>query len=381
MYICKNIEAWKVCVILCCNYYNYVFMILSDRKTLDALIEGNMLQINSCKHQRSWEYYQKQYHRVFYVLLDVAKQKRYKTNSIFMPFMFIMRHSLELYLKNKIHNMSGTIPNNTHSITELYESSKIREGVFLQSFDIFECKSEGACWRYLDYKGNKYFEPGKSIEVFDICNSYCLLFGNDDFLIKDVGCKKLRWELTFHTDECYTLGQVATQYDLAITVVLEEIKIGRVLIHDIYLPLLFLLRHSLELKLKFSIMRLGNFLKGEDVSKAEQRHNVNKLYTVLFEKIEPLFSVINDSDLKEETKSLYTISETYKERIASLDANSYHFRFPKNNSGGDSNFVPKADCVSEILKLYYESDSFLCFILDVLSDVGALRNGDGIEEK
>lgn len=52
------------------------------------------------------------------------------------------------------------------------------------------------------------------------------------------------------------------------------------------------------------------------------------------------------------------------------------FRFPVDKNGDSYKFVPKTDCISEVLRLYRDSDSFLCFAVSVLSMEGVLAIGD-----
>lgn len=202
-------------------------MILEDKQLLYSLLKEKLLQINPQKHERTWEYYYEQYHKAFRVFLEIAKQKKYRTNRKYMPFLFMMRHSLELFLKEKISNTSTSWEQygTTHNLTDLYQTAKINEEEFFDFFDCLNCNSEGDCFRYLsDNKGNQYFIQGEEIKAFDACNYYCLFLDNDDSLTKGGIDKVLQWELTFHTKECSTLGVIGTQYDFAIRDILLAIQ-------------------------------------------------------------------------------------------------------------------------------------------------------------
>lgn len=354
-------------------------MILEDKQLLDSLLQENLLQISTNNHRRTWEYYYEQYHKAFRVLLEIAKQKRYQTNCKFMPFLFIMRHSLELFLKEKISNTSTPwrVYGKSHNMNDLYQIANINEEKFLEFFDCLNCNSEGDCFRYLlDKEGNQHFVLGEKIEAFDACNYYCLFLDNDNSLTKDGIDKMLQWELTFHTIECRTLGIIGTQYDFAIRDILLAIKSKQISINDVYLPLLFLLRHCLEIKLKFSIMNLGNVVNNTDRAKAHGTHSVKDLYDILANHTDGAIESITNPEFKKQSEDLRHVTEQYKDTIALLDANSFLFRFPKDRKGNNSNFIPRLNCVSEILKLYWESDLFLCFSVPVLSEAGVLSTGD-----
>lgn len=354
-------------------------MILEDKQLLDSLLQENLLQISTNNHRRTWEYYYEQYHKAFRVLLEIAKQKRYQTNCKFMPFLFIMRHSLELFLKEKISNTSTPwrVYGKSHNMNDLYQIANINEEKFLEFFDCLNCNSEGDCFRYLlDKEGNQHFVLGEKIEAFDACNYYCLFLDNDNSLTKDGIDKMLQWELTFHTIECRTLGIIGTQYDFAIRDILLAIKSKQISINDVYLPLLFLLRHCLEIKLKAAILDLGNVIAEEDRYEAYHTHSVRSLYDILYRFINVPIKTIEDPKFKEKSIRFQEVTEQYKDAIQSLDANSYIFRFPKDRKGNQSNFIPRLNSVSKILELYWESDQFLCSVIHVLFEAGVLNIGD-----
>lgn len=357
-----------------------ILMTEDERIELKSLLETDLLCIKKGKHQRKWDYYQKQYQRVFYLFLEIAQQNQYRTNCKFMPFMFMMRHSLELFLKTKISNTETPWEKygRTHNLSDLCQIADISDkDIFLDLFSCLKCNSEGDCWRYLsDKNGILHFCEGERIESFDACNYYCTLFDDNNSCAKDKSDKHLRWELTFHTRECSTLEIIGTQYDFAISDILLAIQSKLISINDVYLPLLFLLRHCLEIKLKAAILDLGDIVEEKDRRKAYDTHSVSSLYDILYKFIDDPIRTIEDSKLKEESIRFQKVTEQYKDAIQSLDANSYLFRFPKDRKGQESNFVPTKDCVSRIIHLYWESDSFLCFVVQILLQYGVLEIGD-----
>jgi hypothetical protein len=357
-------------------------MILEDKQLLYSLLEDNLLFIKEGNHKRTWEYYYEQYHKAFCALLEVAKQKKYKTNYKFMPFLFIMRHSLELYLKGQIANISNKAVPPSHNISDLYNMANINDGKFLESFACLQCDSDGACWRYLfDIDGNRYFDKGERIEAFDACNYYCLFLDNDNSLTKDGIDKMLQWELTFHIGECSYLGVLGTQYDSTIIDLLHAIKDKLLSINDVYVPMLFLIRHCLEIKFKAAIIELGDVVKKNDLKKIYNTHSVRLLCDMLSSYIDAAIELMDDSKLKKQSEDLRSVTKRYTNLITSLDANSFLFRFPKDRNGKNSNFVPKSNCISEILKLYWESDLFLCFAVPVLYEAGVLNIGNDKERE
>ena len=335
-------------------------MILERKLLLDTLKKENLLTISAKQHERTWEYYYKQYHKAFYIFLKIAKQKRYRTNRKCRPFLFIMRHSVELYLKNKIAQTANSKVLLKHNIKDLYREATISDNRFLQAFTCLNCDSEGDCWRYLlggEVAQSSIVDP---VEAFNACNYYCSVLSQDTSLAHHSTDKKLLNELTFHLRECGTLGLIGTQYDWAITDLLSSIKGKEISINDIYLPLLFLLRHSLEIKLKYALEVLSYRLTDKERRKI-MTHSVKTLYEILYLHISKDIDAITDVGFKDKTQELCDATEKYKDIISSLDANSFSFRFPIDKGGNKASFIPQPNDVANILSLYWDSDPFLCF--------------------
>lgn len=360
-------------------------MILGEiKELLDILRQNNQLLITKSNHKRSWKYYHEQYHKAFCVLLEIAEQRGYRINCKFMPFLFLMRHSLELFLKAKISNTPILWKDygKTHNLTKLYKIANINGENFLEIFGCLSCNSEGDCFRYLsDQAGKQYFDNGERIFAYNACIYYFLFLNSNNLLTKYDKSKLLTWELTFHTTECNTLGILGTQYDFVIYDILVAIKDKQISINDVYLPLLFLLRHCLEIKLKAAILALGDVVVKEDQDKVHSTHSVRALYEIFNKPIDVAIKTIEDSEFKQESIRLQKETEQYKNAIQLLDDNSFLFRFPKDRKGNNANFIPKLNCVSEILDLYSKADSFLCFAVDVLSEAGVLEIGGDEESK
>lgn len=335
-------------------------MILERKLLLDTLRKENLLTISAKQHERTWKYYYKQYHKAFYIFLTIAKQKRYRTNRKCRPFLFIMRHSVELYLKNKIAQTPNSKVPSDHNIKNLYREATISDNYFLQAFACLNCDSGGDCWRYLlagEVAQSSIVDP---VQAFDACNYYCSVLSHDTSLAHHSTDKKLLNELTFHLWECGTLGLIGTEYDWAITDLLSSIKDKEVSINEVYLPLLFLLRHSLEIKLKDALEVLSDHLTVQEQGEL-RTHSVKKLYEILNKYISHDINAITDARFKQRCQDLSNATNQYKDIVASLDANSFSFRFPKDKKGNDSNFTPQPNVVADILSLYWEADPFLCF--------------------
>lgn len=322
------------------------------------LIQRDLFKIRVSSHEKTWKYYQEQYHTAFNVLIEISKEKRYLTNCKFRPFMFLMRHSLELYLKSNIPNLYSSGMLRCHNLNVLFNSLQVNNSVLLKSFSSLQCDSEGDCWRYLtDNNGKEYFSPYDTIDAFEACHNYYTLLYQDNSLDSLRNNKVFRWELTFHPRESNKLGIIGSQYDSAIIDILRAIEDNKVSINEIYLPLLFLLRHSLEIKLKAKIMEQNKVISL--MYQSLQTHSPRSLYNTLSTLIENAIQSINDRTYKDQCMVQLKATTDYIETITRLDTNSLSFRFPKDKRGNNSNYIPNPNDVKTILQLWQKSDSLL----------------------
>ena len=338
-------------------------MIFHGGQLLERLLEGDCLRIQ-VKHERDWMYYHKQYDRASRTLIHILVSA-YRIGWLFMPLLFMMRHSIELFVKYKIDHLGKNVPLH-HNIKELSIVARGNNENFLKSFTCLQCESDGTDFRYLSKQEQEKRKKniGERVCVYDACNYYCSFLDHDKSLAEYAMNRRIRDNLTFYPEDCDYLGIVATQYDECTIAILSEIEGKRLSIDDVYLPLLFLLRHALEVKLKDALFHLESLDAGKGFSEEKiiRIHSVNKLYGMLLDRIREPFKLIKDEKFKVESENLRKVAERYINIIEELDPNSFSFRFPRDRKGRVSNFSPKPDCLYEILKLYLESDSFLCFV-------------------
>lgn len=346
-------------------------------------IKGIDLTINPTLHQRNWTYYYQQYITAFSCLLDVSRSCNYQTNFRYMAFLFLMRHSLELLLKNQLEqNQTAPIKSisMSHNLLQLANLTGEDKIAFERDFNVLKCDSEGDCFRYLTDNNNVQYFTG-TIDSFDTCQNF-ILYNN----LHSPGAlveipplddnKFIRNELLFHSNEVRTLGIITTHYDATVFELFLQIHSNKVSANDIYLPLLFLIRHSIELKIKFALMNIGNELS--DKSVITSCHSLNKLWDVFTSHIMPAIQNITDQELKNESLEKYSQAESLKKLMAVLDANSFCFRFPVDRKGHLSSFKPTKHILEEVKDLYLKADTFLCFAVEVLFEGGYLTIGDDI---
>jgi len=336
------------------------------------------------RHITTWEHYYDCYNYSIEKIFNKGFQRNYAFNCRARGLLFLIRHSIELCLKLNLESNRLTIPN-SHDFQVLlsaFGDKKIIPKEFKNLIKKINHNSDGSCYRY--YKnaetGKAFFSILDKIEIADFLKSYNEIPTNGTFK-KGMICETFKyednrkiWDLTFHMGECYNTGQIRTQYDEVIEFLVEGVLFDGYDINKIYLPLLFLVRHSLELALKSNLYAAKRIspTKVPD-KKYDEIHSLAQLYNC-FGEPNGYLSKLDLTKLSKEAKEQY---DSYKEEYESLnkeihqlDSNSMNFRYPVDKSGNRHSIYIKGDGLYQILKLYYLTDPFITFSLDVLDDEG-----------
>lgn len=350
------------------------------------ILATNLLGIESKSHKRDWDFYSEQYVTAFFTLLDTGREERKCSNTSilnakFMAFLFLMRHSLELLMKKQIVQSSPEMLKG-HNLKDLATVLGVDVQDFLSDFALLLPESEGDCFRYTtDNNGVRFFSVPDGIFYFETCNHFISYYNqlknkNVDYLPDD---RLHRGYFTFYPREVIYNGVVASHYDEAIYDLLMAIENKQITAQQIYLPLLFLIRHSLELKLKQAVESIGDAVDANDKDKIWKEHSVSKIFKMLNKYINKAIDLIPaDDGLLQESLLYKKKAHDFQQQINKLDSNSYILRFPVDRKGGLSNYMPSKSDLSDALRLYVEADTFLVFAVEVLAKNGYLKLGDDI---
>lgn len=177
--------------------------------------------------------------------------------------------------------------------------------------------------------------------------------------------KSQRNNFIFHTQDCQHLGVMRTQYDTCISTLLMAIENKKVALEEILMPIMFLLRHSIELGLKDN---LKDIVSPADKKKMMKKgHKLVGLYNILTDGyLQNSIQTILNEKFKKETEEFLNRIEKLSNLINLLDTNSLNFRFPV----GQIQFTKKTFIDS--YELYITSDTFLTFGTGVLFEYGYL---------
>lgn len=356
-------------------------MILDNDK-IQKWIESSpkKFELNVDKNnQPTWSDYVEQYRLIIYHL----SENKNGINDISYPFLFLTRHFFELLLKKHLVD-NGIELKKEHdfgSIFQQYEDnnlnipSEVKEAIE----SVYNLDDDGAKYRYFN---NIDFDR-EPIELGELFCKFKKIDCTNPFyreLTSINSCdKKVKGRFNCYMCEINGSGQLRTQYDTAIQRILSLITDGVVDILDIYLPLMFLLRHSLELALKTSLVKILSLEKDKEVwlknnLEISEQHSIMKLFNMLYNYLsEEIVETINDDKFKTEFKESKNKLTEYQKVIHDLDHKSTQFRYvPDENM----RVIINSKKLKEILKLYLETDSFLTFAVDVLKEDGIIPYTD-----
>lgn len=326
-------------------------------------------KINANSHKSSWEHYFKNYNNALTYITIKGLEGNYIINKQSMAYLYIIRHTFELSLKYYLEQ-HGETPPITHNLSNI--CSLINPAITLkisQAINLINKDVDGSCYKYVnDKEGNPYWgsEILELLDVIKLCKqsefSSLLLEG----LSSEINWKFKNhiWEFTCHMNEVKTLGQLRTCYDFSITTILKGVANGEININDIYLPLLFLIRHSLEIALKFNLSRLQITTTTKTQKLIESSHSIESLYINYMSYLE-LYKSNLTNEIAEKYANLKQEYDHLNKIIHNLDTNSQAFRYPLDNNGSKIKLNLKPNMIYKIIELYYLTDSFTNYTVDV----------------
>lgn len=340
-----------------------------DKKEL--AINNEIYKIDISKINYSWEGYLSQYVKVLDVLIKEGLNNGNSLKQQFMPFLFVFRHIIELTIKN--HLKKQGITNDTHNIKNL-TNSLLGElpKCFLDNFSDLKLDGEGDSFRYIEDKNSqKHYAGNEVIDALKILNSYEKWHHSKGMINvlpivhADIRRRSQYNNFIFYIQDCRYLGVLRTQYDTCVSTLITAIKKNDVSVEEILMPLMLLIRHSIELGLKDN---LEDIVSPEDKKKMMKKgHKLRGLYNILTNGyLQKCIHEISDCNFKNQTEIFLQTIERLSNTISLLDNNSLDFRFPiKTIQLTDNTLI-------ETYELYKSSDTFLTIGTGVLIEYGYL---------
>jgi len=345
------------------------------------------LTFDISKHNSTWEHYCSNYSRALKAILNHGLKKDNFFNPRAKPILFLLRHYTEINLKRNYYSKVGIPIINSHDFKVILDGFKkgnmIIPNGYLNLINFYNHDSDGASYKYhLNKLNNKpFFSHDERIILVEPLREFINVNSSDDFIIDDI-CppfdyedKNIIWALTLHAMDWDSLGVIKTQYDEVIGFLLEMIIHDKIHIHDIYLPLLFLIRHSIEIGLKSNIQEAIENYSFKTKKNIRNIHSIEQLYN-LFIGDNGYKSLINFDKMSQETLTQFNDYskqlENLKTIMHELDVNSEIFRFPVNRENNENQLHLEKDTIYKIINLYYLTDTFISYTNVVIDAEGLI---------
>jgi hypothetical protein len=161
------------------------------------------------------------------------------------------------------------------------------------------------------------------------------------------------------------------QYKKLVDDIVTSIEKG-VPVDTVALPLLFLIRHSIELGLKENIITIEKIINAQSVNlKKINKHSIAFLFDEFRSQLK---LIIENYTISKKTvdaiNDFLEIVEKIKNELHELDKGSYNFRYPVDKEGNQNFTFNKKVNIADILDAYYEIQPFLIFTKTVLYEEG-----------
>ena len=182
-------------------------------------------------------------------------------------------------------------------------------------------------------------------------------------------------ELIVRVGQRQSFASYLTAYEHAVKQLFDSVASGREPAELVAPPLLFLMRHSMELGYKFTLWELHE-MNGEPYDfQRFKDHRLGELHEALCEAHR---KAVDKYDLPESHVENFDEycekTEAGMKQFSRLDFNSMNFRYPVNNQGNPS--LPSGETVDLVAlkQLFDDSMVLLRHTTDVLSEYVDIRN-------
>jgi hypothetical protein len=160
---------------------------------------------------------------------------------------------------------------------------------------------------------------------------------------------------------------VDSSYEQAVKTLFDSIDRGRQPIDLIAPPLLFLMRHSMELGYKYAIWEIHQITGEKYDAEAYGKHDLAMLHAALREQHQKVVVKMNLPDSEVENFEHHCVNtEAGMKKFMAMDSGSFSFRYPIDKKG-NINFRPDETVDLVAMKLLYDDAMILlCATADVL---------------
>lgn len=336
-------------------------------------------------YKPTWKYYNGQYAYCIRCIIEHGVQAPYTLNIAGHSIVCLFQHFIELNLKHNLELNKATIPkiHNLKQIEETYKNNNLTLPIgitaLISQLDEYDKVGDGTCWRYyFDKKGNIFFPSicrlnfAIFIEIISSITNTEHFKINEDFCEINKLVQKKEWDFVFHLHEVRSTGNVRASFNWLIKVLIEGIIENKFLFNKLYLPLLYLIRHSLELGLKINIIEIQEVSELINKKDYSDEHSLEKLFNCLHGFLEKIEIEKLDEILQRQLNNYIKKYKMLNKIIHNLDTHSLTFRYPVND---EKKLILNKSVINStnIFKLLNEIEPFLDFTTVVLKEVGVLE--------
>ena len=166
-------------------------------------------------------------------------------------------------------------------------------------------------------------------------------------------------------------------YREATNILIEEIN-KNTPVNTVALPLLFMIRHSIELGLKANILELEKFSKAKPKLKLDGKsHNLTKLYDYFTSHLQ---EVCREYKIKKEILDQIDVYKSHMtnivDRLEKIDKGSFNFRYPVDREGNSNFDYNDRINIADYIELLKVIDPFITITTDILAEHGMRRMED-----
>lgn len=333
-------------------------------------------ELAQADHASSWEHYYKIYNQTFSKVIAKGLTRNYAFNPAAHALMFLLRHTLELNLKYnlKLREIDAPPVHGLTDVTAVFETPSPVPAELTNILSFFQQDTDGGCWRYWanNYDKTPYFTYADRVELAPVIRDLNKVPSSATYFFAPVSApfdyekNRIKWDLTLHMGQCNNDWHIKGEYDEAISMLIDMVEAGEAELKEVYLPLLFFIRHAIELALKRNIAEIqpvSNNISQKDVGAL---HSLCGLYNIVRNYLDTLDLTKLDKKTQDQYQEYRSYYNRLNDALHQLDSHSRAFRYPFDKDGNAQSLNLQKTQLKDILKLYQLTDPFLTFTINVL---------------
>ena len=182
----------------------------------------------------------------------------------------------------------------------------------------------------------------------------------------DITNKHERYQFTAYVGHVFSEMGLLGEYQNAINTIIKDLKATKTRVDVVANPLLYMIRHSLELGYKSNFKYFEQYSKKETSKKTFESHNLQKLHEEFKAHFDLIKTELNfDKDLVTEFDKYYNQTTTLINQLGSTEASS--FRYTKNIKGQRIFQSTETKDMGAIKELYDNAITMVSHVSDLIS--------------